>query len=254
MKIKLLFVDDNPELVQSATKYYSNHLDIDLVAVAYDGIEALAMLKEYKPDVMVIDIVMPNLDGFGVLERMDKGDTKVVVISALSHDNFMNKAMRLGASCFMVKPFDFESLSERIKDSAHGEIPAPSTPKSEVALRTYRNKSLDEKITNIFITVGIPPHIRGYQYLREAVRLAIETPEIIGSITKKLYPAIAGKYSTTSSKVERSIRHAIEVSWNRGKIENINSLFGIRVYTSHDRPTNGEFIALLADKMLLEGA
>ncbi|MCL2370473.1 MAG: sporulation transcription factor Spo0A [Firmicutes bacterium] len=257
-KIKVLFVDDNLELVEEAQNFYKNHSDINLIDVALDGIEALEKIELSKPDVMVLDIVMPNLDGFGVMERLakDKDGPKIVVISALSQDNFLNKAMRLGASSFMVKPFDFSSLTERIKDAANGDVipPMSQTSASHAAPRTYRNRTLDEKITNIFITVGIPPHIRGYQYLREAVRLAIETPDIIGSITKRLYPSIAEKYTTTSSKVERSIRHAIEVSWNRGKIENINTLFGIRIYSSHDRPTNGEFIALLADKMLLEGA
>ena len=117
-----------------------------------------------------------------------------------------------------------------------------------------KNRGLDEKISNIFITVGIPAHIKGYQFLREAIKLAIESPEIINSITKKLYPAIADRFETTASKVERAIRHAIEVAWNRGKIENINSVFGLRVYTSQEKPTNGEFIALVADKMSIEGA
>jgi len=253
-KIKVLFVDDNAELIEEAQKYYEKHPQIEVVGVAFDGIEALEMLNRTKPDVMVLDVVMPNLDGFGVMERMDKGATRIVVISALCQENFINKAMRLGASNYMVKPFDFGSLTERIKDSATGEIPPPVTVSAPPVSRTYRNRSIDEKISNIFISVGIPPHIRGYQYLREAIRLAIETPDIIGAITKKLYPSIAEKYTTSAAKVERSIRHAIEVSWNRGKIENINTLFGIKVYNQHDRPTNGEFIALLADKMLLEGA
>ncbi|HEY8424243.1 MAG TPA: sporulation initiation factor Spo0A C-terminal domain-containing protein, partial [Clostridia bacterium] len=117
-----------------------------------------------------------------------------------------------------------------------------------------RQKSTDEKITNIFISVGIPAHIKGYHFLREAIKMTIENPEIINSITKKLYPSIAKKFDTSSSKVERAIRHAIEVAWNRGKIENINSLFGVKVYNSNEKPTNGEFIALVADKMLIEGA
>ena len=117
-----------------------------------------------------------------------------------------------------------------------------------------KTKQLDEKITNIFITVGIPAHIKGYQFLREAIKMAINSPEIINSITKKLYPSIADKFDTSASKVERAIRHAIEVAWNRGKIENINNLFGIRVYGNNEKPTNGEFIALVADKMLIEGA
>lgn len=122
----------------------------------------------------------------------------------------------------------------------------------KVVRRQVKNKTLEERITNIFISVGIPPHIKGYQYLREAIKLSIEDPDIINSITKKLYPSVAEKFATSSSKVERAIRHAIEVGWNRGKIENINSLFGVRVYSQNEKPTNGEFIALVADKLLLE--
>lgn len=120
--------------------------------------------------------------------------------------------------------------------------------------KTKVNKSLDERLANIFISVGIPAHIKGYQFLREAIKMSIENPEIINSITKRLYPEVAEKFDTTASKVERAIRHAIEVAWNKGKIENINHLFGIKVYTSNDKPTNGEFIALVADKMIVESA
>lgn len=131
-------------------------------------------------------------------------------------------------------------------------VAAPREEMHKVSSRV--NRSLDERIANIFISVGIPAHIKGYQFLREAIKMAVDTPDIINNITKKLYPSIADKFDTSSSKVERAIRHAIEVAWNRGKIENINSIFGIKVYTANDKPTNGEFIALVADKMILEGA
>jgi two-component system response regulator (stage 0 sporulation protein A) len=157
----------------------------------------------------------------------------------------------------MVKPCDYFTLKERIIDFAYNKF--DTTNKIETITRTatinpIKNKQLEEKISNIFITVGIPAHIKGYQFLREAIKMAIDNPEIINSITKKLYPSIAERFDTSSSKVERAIRHAIEVAWNRGKTENINNLFGIRVYTNNEKPTNGEFIALVADKMLIEGA
>ena len=145
----------------------------------------------------------------------------------------------------MIKPFNVEVLKSRILDVLNS-----STSKNFLVLK---NKNLEEKITNIFITVGIPAHIKGYQFLREAIKMAIDNPDIINIITKKLYPSIAEKFETSSSKVERAIRHAIEVAWNRGKIENINALFGVKVYSNNEKPTNGEFIALVADKMLLEG-
>ena len=165
----------------------------------------------------------------------------------MSIDGFINKAISMGASYYCIKPFDFETLKDRIEDIM-------SENKSGGRVYNGKTNQIEEKITNIFITVGIPAHIKGYQFLREAIKLAIANPEIINSITKKLYPTIAEKYSTSASKVERAIRHAIEVAWNRGKIENINNLFGIKVYSSNEKPTNGEFIALVADKMLIEGA
>ena len=144
---------------------------------------------------------------------------------------------------------NIEILKERIED-----VLKPETAQSKMFFNNKTVNQIEEKITNIFITVGIPAHIKGYQFLREAIKLAIDNPEIINSITKKLYPTIAEKYDTSASKVERAIRHAIEVAWNRGKIENINNLFGLKVYSSNEKPTNGEFIALVADKMLIEGA
>ena len=169
-----------------------------------------------------------------------------MVLSSLSLEGFITKALNLGVSYYMIKPFNIEVLKERLKDILNDK-----ELKSNVF--TKKSKNLEEKITNIFITVGIPAHIKGYQFLREAIKMAIDSPDIINSITKKLYPQIAEKFETSASKVERAIRHAIEVAWNRGKIENINTLFGVKVYSNNEKPTNGEFIALVADKMLLEG-
>ena len=164
-------------------------------------------------------------------------------------DGFINKAISMGAKYYCIKPFDLQTLKERVV-----ELNQPAQAQSNTFFNSKIGNQIEEKITNIFITVGIPAHIKGYQFLREAIKLAIANPEIINSITKKLYPTIAEKYDTSASKVERAIRHAIEVAWNRGKIENINNLFGIKVYSSNEKPTNGEFIALVADKMLIEGA
>ena len=146
----------------------------------------------------------------------------------------------MGASYFMIKPINAENLKSRINEILSNNLP-------------QENKQLDEKISNIFISIGIPAHIKGYQFLREAVKLAVEEPEIISSITKKLYPTIAERFETSSSKVERGMRHAIEVAWNRGKIENINNIFGLKIYNRNEKPTNGELIALIADKMLMDG-
>jgi len=195
-----------------------------------------------------MEIVLSGIDGFEVLEKlkfnMKNEIPKVIFVSKLSHSGFVTKALNEGANYFMIKPITPENLEERIVDVLKNNTESIVQP---------ANKVLDEKISNIFISIGIPAHIKGYQFLREAVKLAVEKPDIIGSITKKLYPTIAERFETSSSKVERGMRHAIEVAWNRGKIENINSLFGLKIYNSNEKPTNGELIALIADKMIMEG-
>lgn len=240
MKIRVMLCDDNEEFTASARAHFAASDKIELVETAANGKEALDRIDSARPDVLLLDLVMPTLDGFSVLERINKGNTKIIVVSALSQDAFITKAMGLGADFYMMKPVSFSVLDERILETVNSKRPSA------------RSRSMDEKISNIFITVGIPAHIKGYQYLREAIKMTIDSPEIINSITKKLYPEVAEHFGTSPSKVERAIRHAIEVAWNRGKIENINTLFGVRVYTHNEKPTNGEFIALVADKMLLE--
>ena len=247
IKTKLILADEDKELVEEMKKIFTDD-KFEVVATTSDGNELINMINTFCPDLIVMDIVLQQCDGFKVLEQIN-GKTKVVVQSSLSIDGFINKAINLGAKYYCIKPFDVQTLKERVE-----EILQPQTTQSGVFINAKNNNQLEEKITNIFITVGIPAHIKGYQFLREAIKLAIANPEIINSITKKLYPTIAEKYATSASKVERAIRHAIEVAWNRGKIENINNLFGIKVYSSNEKPTNGEFIALVADKMLIEGA
>ncbi|MCI8413388.1 MAG: sporulation transcription factor Spo0A [Clostridia bacterium] len=249
MKTRIMLVDDNEELLTTLKEFFASDDTAEIVATAADGEKALEMFERVNPDVLVLDLVMPGIDGFEVMERLDKRECKILVLSALSQDAFVTKAMNLGADYFMRKPANPETLRKRIAELMTAPAAAQDKSKNQ---RQIKNRSLEEKITNIFITVGIPAHIKGYQFLREAIKLAIDNPDIINSITKKLYPEVAEKFDTSPSKVERAIRHAIEVAWNRGKIENINSLFGVRVYSHNEKPTNGEFIALVADKMLLE--
>lgn len=240
MKIKVMVCDDNKEFVDGMVAHFNASEKFELVETAFNGADALSKLESVRPDVLLLDLVMPTLDGFSVLERVNKGSMKIIVVSALSQDAFIAKSMTLGADFYMMKPITYSVLDERIIEAVNSKRP------------TAKNRSMDEKISNIFITVGIPAHIKGYQYLREAIKMTIDSPDIINSITKRLYPEVAEHFNTSPSKVERAIRHAIEVAWNRGKIENINTLFGVRVYNHNEKPTNGEFIALVADKMLLE--
>lgn len=245
-KTKILLVDENEQTLNELKENFGQS-NFEVVGVATNGITALEEIKNLKPQVIVMDVVLSGFDGFSLIEEVNKLklNTKIIILSSLSLDGFISKAMDLGVSYYMIKPFNFEVLKSRILDVLNSQ--------SGKNFGVVKNKNLEEKITNIFITVGIPAHIKGYQFLREAIKMAIDNPEIINSITKKLYPSIAEKFETSASKVERAIRHAIEVAWNRGKIENINSLFGVKVYANNEKPTNGEFIALVADKMLLEG-
>ena len=251
MKTRIMLVDDNKEFIDELNAFFSASENFEVVGIAYDGVKAVELFSNLRPDILLLDLVMPQMDGFSVLERIDKQKCKVVVVSALSQDTFVTKAMNLGSDYYMMKPVSIQNLSDRLLEVLNPPV-LKQTAYIANQKHLVRNNSLDEKISNIFITVGIPAHIKGYHFLREAIKMAIDNPEIINHITKRLYPDVASKFSTSPTKVERAIRHAIEVAWNRGKIENINSLFGIRVYSHNEKPTNGEFIALVADKMLLE--
>ena len=246
-KTTIILADEDKNFLNQMVKNFNEEYNI--LATTQDGEELIKLINSLKPNVVVMDIVLQNCDGFKVLESVKDLGVNVVVQSSLSIDGFINKAISLGAKYYCIKPFDVNTLKERIDDIVNAK-----NSTNKMFFNSKSKSQIEEKITNIFITVGIPAHIKGYQFLREAIKLAIDNPEIINSITKKLYPTIAEKYDTSASKVERAIRHAIEVAWNRGKIENINNLFGIKVYSSNEKPTNGEFIALVADKMLIENA
>ena len=253
-KINIFIADNADDCRAEFIKFFENKNQFNIVGQTKDGNEALKAIKNNPVDILIMDVVLAGLDGFELLEKakVDLGNKmpKVIITSSLSHNGFIDKALSLGVSYFMIKPIQLPSLERRITDilGLSESVPIP-----EQNFKNMRSKVIDEKISNVFITVGIPAHIKGYQFLREAIKLAIDKPEIINSITKRLYPSIADKFDTSSSKVERAIRHAIEVAWNRGKIENINNLFGIKVYNQNEKPTNGEFIALVADKILMEG-
>ena len=249
-RIKILMIDENEQTLKLLRENFTEDA-FEVLGTISNGITAFEEISKQKPDVVITDVVLSGQDGYELLEKLNELESqpKVIVTSALSSEGFINKALNLGVSYYMVKPFNFETLKQRVLDVISF---ASADNKVLFNEKLIKNKNLEEKITNIFITVGIPAHIKGYQFLREAIKMAIDNPEVINSITKKLYPSIAEKFETSASKVERAIRHAIEVAWNRGKIENINALFGVKVYSNNEKPTNGEFIALVADKMLLE--
>lgn len=258
---KIVVVDSNEAFCQGLKDYFlESRNDLRVVSSFNNIVDAVDYISDNNVDIVITDIIIPNADGYDLINEIKRqnlsNSPKIIVVSSLSGEGFIQKAFNMGVSYYMLKPVNYELLESRILDILKDEFLADKNlllPENN-GYEKPRVKQLDEKITNIFITVGIPAHIKGYQFLREAIKMAINSPEIINSITKKLYPSIADKFDTSASKVERAIRHAIEVAWNRGKIENINSLFGIRVYGNNEKPTNGEFIALVADKMLIEGA
>jgi len=251
-RIRVMLADDNRSILKLMSDYLGRQGDIELVAAVSDGLEIPGAVIEHAPDILVMDIIMPRRDGFMTLEKLNEESfpvkPKVIVLTGLARDDFIMRAIRLGASYYMVKPFDMGLLYARIveiareKPEAVAAAPEPNEPQ----------ESVDEQITNLFLTLGIPAHIKGYQYLREAVRMVSEDRTLLSRITKELYPGVAKRFATSSSKVERAMRHAIEVAWNRGRLDALNALYGYRVFTPEDKPTNGEFIAVISDKLSLE--
>ena len=255
--VRVVVADDNIQLRDMVAAYLSQQNGIEIVGAAQDGVEALRMVQEQLPDVLVCDMIMPQMDGYAVLERLSTMKLErmpvVIALTALGRDDFIARAINLGVSYYMVKPFDFAMLAQRIYEAVGANSRAEAFSR-QITRETgdTGKESLEERIANLFLTVGIPAHIKGYQFLREAVRMVIENPEMMGRITKELYPGIAHRFGTTSSKVERAIRHAIEVAWNRGRIEALDEAFGRNVCSLEDKPTNGEFIALVADRLSVE--
>ncbi len=250
-KKSVFLLQDTKEMNDELCKSFFGDEQFEIIGMANDGTKGFSLLCEKKPDIVILSLVLPGLDGLGVISQIRQMNlpTKIIVLSALCREEIISRAMRDGANYFMTKPYNFSVLRQRLIELDVKE--EEESLSSNVVVNRQRT-SLDEKISKIFINVGIPPHIKGYSFLREGVKMAVNEPEIINNITKKLYPMIGEKYSTTASKVERAIRHAIEVAWNRGRIESINTILGVRAYVGAEKPTNGEFIALVADKMLLE--
>ena len=253
MNTRILIVDDHGSLRRTMAEYLRKQDGIEEVGEAANGADALKLLREKTFDILVTDIVMPMMDGYMLLEQLRRLQIspmpKIIVASALGRDDFIARAIELGAQFYMVKPFEPDHLLNHIRELADGSahlLPATHTP------APVHIQSLDERLGSLFLTIGIPAHIKGYQYLRCGIKMVIDQPDMINRITKELYPSIAKHFGTSASKVERAIRHAIEVAWNRGRVETLNKAFGCRVCTPEDKPTNGEFIAMLADKLSLE--
>ena len=254
-KIRIFLTDDNDEIRAALHKYLEAQEDMIISGEAANGVEALQRLPECPSDVIILDLIMPQMDGYAVLERLQamklSKQPGVIALTALGRDDFISRAVNLGVNYYMVKPFDFMMLAQRVYEAAGESLRAEAISAKMIKQQGGKTggETLEERIANLFLTVGIPAHIKGYQYLREAVRMVMDNPELMGRITKELYPGIAHRFGTTSSKVERAIRHAIEVAWNRGRIDALDEAFGKNVCALDDKPTNGEFIALVADRL-----
>ena len=251
-RIRVMLADDNVNILRLLTDFLARKPDIELVAAVSDGVEIPDAVRQYAPDILVMDIIMPRRDGFMTLEALNEMEPalrpRVIVLTGLARDDFIMRAIRLGASYYMVKPFDMNLLYERIVEIARDQPQVLAAGASAEG----PEESVDEQITNLFLTLGIPAHIKGYQYLREAVRMVLENHDVINRITKELYPGIARKFDTTASKVERAMRHAIEVAWTRGRLEAVKQMYGYRMFAREDKPTNGEFIAMVSDKLAVK--
>lgn len=269
VKTTVIIADDNKEFRDILVEFISSYDEFEVIGVANDGVETLEKVEKENPDMLILDIIMPHLDGLEVLERMKSMNKeslpKVIVLSAVGQDKITQKALKLGAEYYVLKPFDFEIFIKRMKDVANIKSNTSimrerlsNYVKDEPAQKHNWNKNieksekLESKVTRIIHEIGVPAHIKGYLYLREAISMVVEDMDYLGAITKELYPSVALKFNTTPSRVERAIRHAIEVAWTRGKVDTINRLFGYTINNNRGKPTNSEFIALIADKLRLE--
>ncbi len=262
-KIKVVVADDNELMLDMISTILKNDDDIEVVAEVTDGVHLLSIIKDKKPDVVLLDLVMPLMDGLGVMEQVKKNADSLekmpafIVLTAAKQESITENAFALGASYYLLKPFDSAILLTRIKQTVQDMQNKKSENGNSIV---YENKNmgvnkkvnLEADVTNVIHEIGVPAHIKGYQYLRDAIMMSVNDSEVLNSITKVLYPTIAKKHKTTPSRVERAIRHAIEVAWSRGKMDTIDELFGYTVSYGKGKPTNSEFVALIADKIRLE--
>lgn len=258
-KLNVAIADDNEILLDLLEEIIKSDEELNVVGKARNGEEAYGIIKSKEPDVVLLDIVMPKMDGLCVMNKVKKDTTikkqpAFIMISAIGQESITEDAFEMGANYYIMKPFDNEVIINRIKRTRDKKMAHRSAEKYIPLEKPgeVRERNLEADVTNIIHEIGVPAHIKGYQYLRDAIMMSVEDMDMLNSITKILYPTIAKKYQTTSSRVERAIRHAIEVAWSRGKMDTIDELFGYTINTGKGKPTNSEFIALIADKIRLE--
>ncbi|MBU3161018.1 sporulation transcription factor Spo0A [Clostridium frigoris] len=264
-KINIIIVDDNKEFCNILNDYLLTQKDIVVTGIAQNGIEAIKLIEEKKPDLVVLDIIMPILDGLGVLERLNTMEIdprpSIIILSAVGHEKITQRAISLGADYYVIKPFDMEVFANRIRQTLNENIYSNETPKianyvdnDDIKINRGTTADIDMigQITSIIHEIGIPANLKGYMFVREAINMVVNDIDLLSSVTKELYPLVGEKFNTTASRVERAIRHAIEVAWSREQVETITNLFGYTINNEKGKPTNSEFIAMVADKLRLQ--
>ena len=264
--IRVLLADDNREFVEIVKEFIERQEDMSLVGVAYHGNEALELISREEPHVVLLDIIMPHLDGLGVLEKLQYASQrpKIIILTAFGQESMTQRAVNLGANYYILKPFDLDTLGKRIRQlqddfsetsngvqmsniGSNGNVSSNSQFSSGILPPTSKN--LEVEVTRMIHQMGVPAHVKGYQYLRDAIVSVVLNVSLLGAVTKELYPMIAVKYQTTPSRVERAIRHAIELAWDRGNVDFMNRFFGYTINVDRGKPTNSEFVAMVADKL-----
>lgn len=267
--VNVVIVDDNPMILNTLDEMISSEAGLSVIGRADNGKDTIDMIKDTQPDVVLLDLVMPQMDGITVVENIKKKTSMLknpafIILSAVGGEQMTEEAFQAGANYFLMKPFDKDILVNKIRRIGKRPVrPVPgkvleaplkaATPEEAAMNREeYMKEHLETDITKMLHELGIPAHIKGYQYLRDAISMVVRDREMMEAVTKILYPEIAKKNYTSSSRVERAIRHAIEVAWGRGSLEVIDELFGYTISTGKGKPTNSEFIALIADKICLD--
>ncbi|WP_298199455.1 sporulation transcription factor Spo0A [Desulfosporosinus sp.] len=274
--IRVLLADDNREFVEVVKEYIERQEDMSLVGVAYHGNEALELISREEPHVVLLDIIMPHLDGLGVLEKLQNAPLrpKIIILTAFGQESMTQRAVSLGANYYILKPFDLDILGKRIRQLqddfsssvniasnsstvsnrnsiSNANLNSSSNSNSQIStgILPPTSKNLEVEVTRMIHQMGVPAHVKGYQYLRDAIVNVVSDVSLLGAVTKELYPMIAVKYQTTPSRVERAIRHAIELAWDRGNVDFMNRFFGYTINVDRGKPTNSEFVAMVADKL-----
>ncbi len=255
-RVKIIIADDNRNFCSMLQNYLQSQEDLSVVGVANNGLEAWELIQTQEADLLILDLVMPNLDGLGVLERINSRTSltrpKIIMQTAFGQESLTHQAMTLGVDYFILKPFDMDILSKRIRSLTQDlQTAAPeqfSSSTYPIVTTVGSEYNLVSEVTSMMHQIGIPAHVKGYQYIREAILMVVNDVSLIGAVTKELYPGIAKKFDTASSRVERGIRHAIELAWERGQKDTLKRIFGYSMNIERQKPTNSEFIALLADK------